>query len=375
MKLFIALFLTVLTCLHAQESDKRFVVVPITDLLKDPRKEAPLFFSATADVNAQVGLETVTSEQRIHFKIHQGKAETLTISLGGAGDVVAVTGEGLGDWAVRVAGDGSRFLDVRPLLPKDAPLTTLEIQVKTLLKIAQGNASLLLPGPASAAGFSLSVTATTDPGVDLRILKADGLVPVGEGKPRQFLGYGAASLEFAAFPIGYILPDLELLDSSLSGRLAADGNSISFLLRTTARATKEKATAKLVSGVALSAVVSGDGWHVVLRDKDGGYDLVAERAGDLPVELEFVAPVRRNGDWRVLEFTLPAGVVVPVRIEGLAESVSFDRSLAVVPERDGAAWRGFLPANGRAGLAWRSADVVADGALFFSSTESSDVRS
>jgi hypothetical protein len=377
MKLLLAYFLILLSCLHAQEPDKRFVVVPFSDLLKDPQKEAPLFFSTTADVSAQVGLETVTSEQRIHFKIHQGKPETLTLSLGGAGEVISVTGEGLADWAVRVGGDGSRFLDVRPVLPKDAPLATLAIQVKTQLKIVQGNAGLLLPGPASAAGFSLSITATTDPGVDLRILKADGLVPVGEGKPRKFLGYGAATLELAAFPMGYVFPVLELLDSSLTGRLAADGNSISFLLKATARAKKEKAMAKLVSGVALSGGVSGDGWHVVLRDKDGGYDLVAERAGDFPVALEFVAPVRRKGDWRVLDFNLPAGVVVPVTLTGLNKASAFDRTLSVVPELQADAWRGFvgfLPANGNAALAWREAGTVADGALFFSSTESSDVR-
>ena len=371
----LASFIIALTFpIFAQEPDKRFVVVPLADMLKEPPKEAPLFFSVTADVKAQVGLETLTSEQQIDFKIHQGKAETLTLALSGAGDVVSVTGQGLRDWAVRVGDDGARFLDVRPVLQKDVPLTSLQVQVKTRSKIAQGNASLLLPGPGTATGFSLAITTTTDPGVDLRVIKADGLVPVGDGNPRKFLGYGAAALEFAAIPAGYVLPDLELLDSILSGRLAADGNSVSFRLTTTARAKAEKAVAKLVNGVALSGGVSGDGWHVVLRDKDGGYDLVSERAGDLPVVVEFVAPVKRKGDWRVLDFNLPAGVVVPVRIEGLPDGVSFDRSLAVVPERDGAAWRGFLPANGQAGLAWRSADVVADGALFFSSTESSDVR-
>ncbi|MES2659003.1 MAG: hypothetical protein V4689_10320 [Verrucomicrobiota bacterium] len=358
----------------AQEPDKRFVVVPIGDLIKETPKEAPLFFSVTADVKAQVGLETVTSDQQIDFKIHQGKAETLTLALTGAGDVVSVTGQGLRDWSVRVAEDGSRFLDVRPVIQPDVPLTALQLQVKTHVKTNQGAASLLLPGPGTATGFSLSITATADAGVDLRILKADGLVPVDAGKSNKFLGYGVAALEIAAAKSGYILPDLELLGSSLAGRLSADGNSVSFRLTTTARAKADRSKAELVGGVALSSGVSGDGWHVVLRPEDGGYDLIAERGGDLPVTLEFVAPVKRQGDWRVLDFKLPAGVVVPVRIEGLPDGVSFDRSLAVVPEREGNAWRGFLPANGLAGLAWRSADVVADGALFFSSTEATDVR-
>jgi hypothetical protein len=358
----------------AEEPDKRFVVVPLSEVLRDKPKEAPLFFSVTADVNARIGLESITSEQQIDFKIHQGKAETLALALSGAGEVDAVTGEGLRDWSVRVGEGGARFLDVRPILQPGTDLTNFRVQVKTRLKIGRDAASLLLPGPGPATGFSLAVTAATDPGVELRVVKADGLMPVGDTKPRKFVGYGSAVLEIAAFPSSYVLPDLELLDSSLSGRLAADGNSVAFRLTTTARAKADGSKAVLLGGVALSSGVSGDGWHVVLRGNDGGYDLVAERAGDLPVELEFVAPVKRKGDWRVVDFKLPAGVVVPVRMDGLPAGVAFDPSLAVVPEREGESWRGFLPVNGLAALAWRPAGVVADGALFFSSTESTDVR-
>ncbi len=77
-------------------------------------KEAPVFFSAAAEVNAQVGLETVTSEQKITFRIHQGKVETLTLGLSGAGEVTEVTGAGLRDWSVRVA-------DERHALPRRPP--------------------------------------------------------------------------------------------------------------------------------------------------------------------------------------------------------------------------------------------------------------
>ncbi len=354
----------------AQESDDRVVLVPLG---KAP-KEAPLFYSATAEVNARFGLSSVTSEQQIDFKIHQGKPETLTLALSGEGEVLSVDGGGLRDWSVRVAEDGSRFLDVRPVLAEGTPLTEFGVLVKTRLKGSKHAATLLLPGPGPANGFSLSVVLNADPNVELRVLKAEGLAPVDVTQGFKFLGTVQAGLEVAASPGGTGSRGLELMNTSLTGRLAADGGSVAFRLTGTARAAAVGSATELFSGgAALSGNVSGDGWHVSLRG-ESGYDLVAERGGDLPVVIDFDVPVTRKGDWRTLDFKLPAGVVVPVRIEGLGKGVSFDRSLAVVPEQSGDASQGFLPANGTAQMAWRRADAMADGALFFSSTESSDIR-
>ncbi len=357
----------------AQETEERVVLVPLG---KAP-KEAPLFFSASAEVTANVGLESVTSRQQLDFKIHQGKPETLTLSLSGAGEVTSVSGAGLRDWAVRVAEDGSRFLDVRPVVEEGKVVTELQVVMETRLKVESAPASLLLPGPGPSTGFAISISLTTDPGVDLRIGKADGLVPVDSEKGRKFLGYGAAALEMTASPSGTGSRGLELIDTALTGKLAADGSSISFTMNALARSAADGSVVQLFgNGAALAGSVSGDGWHVVLKDKDqsNSYELVAERAGDFPVSLEFVVPVSRNGDWHLLNFLMPSGVVVPVGIDGLGKGVSFDRSQAVVPELQAQTWRGFLPADGNASMAWREAGTVADGALFFSSSESSDVR-
>jgi hypothetical protein len=110
---------------------------------------------------------------------------------------------------------------------------------------------------------------------------------------------------------------------------------------------------------------AGDAWV---------YDLVAGRAGEFELGIHFDVPVSRKGDWRQLSFTMPSGVVVPVKIDGLDDGVSFDPSLAVVPKLSENQWRGFLPANGNAAMAWRKMDQVADGTLFFSSTATTDVR-
>ncbi len=364
-----------LTCFAtAQDTEERIVVVP----LGKPVKEAPLFYSATADVLAKVSLIQISSEQKIDFRILQGKPETLSLGLTGAGEVMSVTGDGLRDWSVRVAADGIRFLDIRPVIEEGKSPLELHVMVKTKLDFAKGVGSLLLPAPGPATGFSMSLSVIPDPGVDLRVTKADGLAPVTAKTGKQFLSNGAALLEFGVSPSGSGSRGLEILNTTVTGRLAADGGSIVFKLTGLARAQGDGSATELLGGAAaLSSGVSGAGWHVVLRESDAqhrGYDLVAERAGEFLVEVEFVVPVTRKGDWRVLDFTLPAGTVVPVRIAGLGEGVTFDRALAVVPERDGADWRGFLPANGQASMRWKTAGAVADGALFFSSTETTDVR-
>ena len=354
----------------AQDPDDRVVLVPFT---KAP-KEAPLFFSATADVKIQVGMEEVTSQQGLDFKIHQGKPETLTLGLNGTGEVISVTGEGLRDWSVRVAEDGSRFLDVRPVA---ADIKQLQLQVKTRLKIESRPIIPLLPAPGAATGFAVSISLAADSSVELLVEKAEGLVPVDDSNNRKFLGYGVARIELGTLLAGTGARGIELSGTAVAGRLAADGNSIAIKLTATAKAAAKGSAVQLLGGgAALARGVSGDGWHVMLRKNDcmQSYDLIAERPGEFPVEVDFVVPVTRAGDWRKLEFYLPSGVVVPVKIEGLGKGVSFDRLLTVVPLPQGDAWRGFLPANGSAAMAWREAGAVADGALFFSSTESSDVR-
>ena len=257
---------------HAQEPDERVILVPFA---KAP-KEAPLFFSATAEVKIQVGLEDVTSEQEIDFKIHQGKAETLTLGLNGAGEVVSVTGEGLRDWSVRVAEDGSRFLDVRPVAG-DSQTTATPSAVKTRLKIESRPIIPLLPGPGAATGFSLAISLAAETGVELLVEKAEGLVPVDDSNSRKFVGYGPARLELGTLLAGTGARGIELSGTAVTGRLAADGNSIALKLTATAKAAAKGSAVQLLGGgAALAGGVSGDGWHVVLR-KDDSMELRSDR--------------------------------------------------------------------------------------------------
>jgi hypothetical protein len=127
----------------------------------------------------------------------------------------------------------------------------------------------------------------------------------------------------------------------------------------------------------LSGQTAGDGWHVELvavTDKHFAYELIADREGTIAVQFTFAAAVQEAADWRSLEFTMPAGAVVPLQLEGLGTGVTFKSELSVVPAVTPEGIRGFLPADGTASLAWRRSRESGDRALAFTSVEQTEVR-
>lgn len=367
----------VIAMASAQMPGEPLVLVPLGQVPRD----IPLFFSATAEVAARISLDEITTRQALAITIHQGEPKVVSLDLGGPGEVVRVEGDGLRDWSVRVAADGARFLDLRPLIRDGVPVPK-ELRV-TMTTRHQGwaqQAEVLLAGPGEATGFALTAEVAAAPGVDLRLAAAEGLVAVeGLAAGRKFVGTGKAALGFHAAAAGSDARGIEWLDAALAGRVAPDGSSVAFRLSAAARSAGEGSAVELFSGgAALAGGLVGDGWHVVLRKRpgDAAHELAAERAGDLRVEVDLVAPVTRRGDWQVVDFHLPAGVAVPLTLEGLDAGATFDRAQAVVPRPDaaGGVWRGFLPADGRVVLAWRAGDEVADGTLFFSGMETTEMR-
>lgn len=336
-------------------------------------KPVPVFFSAQAQCRVQVLFDRVETESVIDFQLHQGKADVFSMALTGVGDVSSVTGEGILDWAVRVNEQGVRFLDVRPKA-QDAQKTTWQATVKAtqLIDLSSKQVAVLLPGKGSAVGYTMQVT-LVDEGAKARVIQADGLSPVERSNGHQFVGSTQAALTLDLSDSDGVI---SLQQTQLTGTLSPDGNSISFVLSATAVARRAEATVELLGGAALSEATSGDGWHVRLRavGENYVYDLVAEREGEIPLQVRFDVPVTKEEHWRSIQASLPAGVVVPLWLEGLTESVKFDTARAVVPVVDQAKWRGFLPADGSISLAWRESRDVGDGALFFSSSEVCDVR-
>jgi hypothetical protein len=357
-----ALFIALAGIAFAQEPEERVVLIPWGKVPKADPKEAPLFFNATAEVKAAAGLKELTSVQQVSFKVQQGKPECLSLGLSGPGEVLEVAGAGLRDWSVRVGDQGARFLDIRPILTDEKMPEGFQVTVKTRAKVENGGAGLLLPAPGSATGYSLAVTVEPGEGADIKVLRADGMVPVASEdsplpkgrRPVKYVSGTVSMIELAITPEDADAVDLEIVNAALRGKPAQDGASVSFRLTGVARARKDKAAIALLGGgAALSGAVSGDGWHLALRRSGDKwvYDLVAEQAGDLPVDLTFEVPTRPRGDWKQVGFELPAGVIVPVALEGLGKSVEFDSALAVVPESRGAIGQRIAAPDDRGGPA------------------------
>ncbi len=347
---------------------------------------APVFFSASVDHTVRAGAGGIAGELRVKLHLVQGKPDTLSLGLSGDGDVTGVSGAGLRDWSVRQgAVAGRRFLDLR-LEPGAGRDLDLVVQTRQAPAAQPGATAVLLATPGDAVGFVARVTLLSEAAIDLRVTSAAGLTPLGE--PGRFVATGDARLEVTVSARGAGPREAELVNAQLSGRVNEAGGSVAFVLRGELRSAKAGARLRLLAGhAALGERTAGDGWHVELAAREEGgfaYELVADRAGTMAVALEFAAAVRGSGDWRELEFAMPAGAVVPLALEGLGADVSFKSDAVVVPVAmppevnagDGAGprWRGFLPANGAAALAWRQTRAAAEGTLAFTSTELAEVR-
>ncbi|HEY1107790.1 MAG TPA: hypothetical protein VGE76_04130, partial [Opitutaceae bacterium] len=337
---------------------------------------APVIFSASVEHTVWVRPAELAGEALVALRLVQGTPEVLTLGLEGDGEVVDVSGSKLRDWAVRKDGD-ERFLDLRLNLPVAAGAELL-FTVSTKQRVADVSPThpVLLITPGDAVGFVAKITLVPEGGVDVRATKAESLLP--GGKPLEFFNaVEAARLEIALVPRGAMAAEADLVDAQLTGRLDATGRSVEFRLKGSLRARKAGARLRMLSGgAAPSDVAAGPGWHVELVRQGEAlvFDLVAEREGTLPVDLGLLATVTETGEWRGLEFAMPAGAVVPVQLEGLGEGVSFKRDAAVVPVATGRGWRGFLPADGRVALAWKRGETTAEGALAFASEEHAEVR-
>ncbi len=359
----------------APAQEEKIVLVPV-----DREKPVPLFFSARTDTAIKAGIDKVEGTITAKLRVHQGRPEVLSLGLTGVGEITGVTGMGLKTWTVRREADGTRFLDLKPELPADPKAETpkeFDVAITSLHGDTKQPLDLLLPGPGAAVGFASIVSLAGDGTTAPRVLAVEGLQSLqGDAEIQRFSGSVAARLNVKVELKGAAPRAVELTNATLDGQVTADATSVSFVLKGEVRVVKAGEAMTLLEGVALSGATSGEGWFIRLKKSGESYvhELVGEREGSFPIVLSFEAPLGRQGDWRGVDFKLHGGAVVPVRLAGLDEGVSFKPDEAVVPERREGTWTGFLPATGRAGLAWKSGRKEGDGALFFSSSEIAETR-
>lgn len=345
----------------------------------------PLFFSATVDHAIQVGTSAITGEWRVRVRVVQGRPELFTLGLSGDGEIMEVTGSGLRDWSVRRTGD-NRLLDLRPLLPEGVTVPReFEFVVRTRQRepAIPGTTAALIATPGEAVGFAARLIVRHESAVDLRVSAATGMIPLEsatptELQPTEFHFTGSARLELRLARRGAAPREAEVLGASLSGQVDESSRSVAFRLRGQLRALQPGARVPLLAGAAaLVDRTSGDGWHIelVTSGENFAYELVAEREGLLAIDLGFAAALQENGDWRGVDFQMPAGAVVPLVLEGLGPDVEFSDTAAVVPAAAAnGSWQGFLPANGSVSLAWKRQTETGEETLSFTSFEQTDVR-
>ncbi|MSU49113.1 MAG: hypothetical protein EXS37_08530 [Opitutus sp.] len=387
-----ALFLGLVACVLAADkpaTDRAGVTTALTPesgrLVVDVRglpPPVPVFFSATVDQTVRLSQDEIVGTMRLKLHVVQGRPETLTLGLAGDGEILDVSGKDLRDWSVRQGEGGRRFLDLRAALStapdgKPTPLDfDLTVHTRLIKPTQRGTPAVLLITPGHAVGFASKIILQPDPTVDLRVTSATGLTPLDD--KLQFFSTGEARLDVKIIQRGAAPLEAELIGAQLAGKVDEAGGSVEFRLRGQLSAQKPGARMRLLAGrAALSDVAAGDGWHVelvALSEQNFGCDLVADRAGLLPFELTFAAEVRESGEWRSLDFTMPAGGVVPLRLEGLGDGVMFKPDSPVVPTATPQGGHGFLPADGVASLAWKRTREATAGALAFTSTELAEVR-
>ncbi len=350
------------------------IVIEAHGLRSTPVPPPPLFFSARGDATVTVNAERWDSVVTVGIEVLQGKAEVFELGLSAGGEVTAVEGEGIRDWALRQSAAG-RVLEIRPVDPAVKSLTITVRASQDKLEIP-GAFPVMTLAPGKSVGFHSYISVTADRSAEVRIASAEGLAPVksdGDAtREWKFQAWGASALALGIARDGAAPAVVELVGAKLEGTVDPKLRTGAFVLTGEARVREAKGGSLVVlSGqAAVSALPAGGDYQVRLVAQGDGepvYELQFEKEGTFPVRLEFQAGVVERNGWLALDFRVPAGAVVPVSLDGLAEDVRFDAGSAVFPTETDGKWLGFLPANGACALAWQDARESGDGKLFFAS--------
>ncbi len=354
----------------------------ITLTAKGTLPKPPLFFTADVHPIASITAKAITQQITLNLKVHQGRPELLTLEVKGEGEITLVTGGGLTDWAVRTSADGTqRFLDLKPTLTKGKPSPrelNLVILTKFEIKSLPTSAKLLTLNPGKAVGFS-SKLILVHPGIDARISSLSGLLPLE--KDWQFSAAGEHTLTLQLYPSGAAPEAVELRGARLIGSFDEKLKSARLTLTATAHVTDpDGGKIDFLNGQAAISNIQTDADYslqLVTKNNTTHYQMVFDRAGSFPVQLEIIAKINDKHPkwpgWNVVDFTAPQGAVVPLQFTGLGASVLFSETQPVLLRTLNNTWRGFLPASGHCLIAWKKGRKAGDGKLAFTSNGLSDI--
>ncbi len=331
----------------------------------------------------RVTRERVRHTFAVELEALRGHLREVALPLGGEGEVLQVTGEGLEDWSVRRGLEGGRSLVVR-LKPSGPPIARarLEVVAETEVPTLPATVSVLtLTGEPAALGSGY-VRVEGPLELEIAVTNAPGLIPIAANLlPETFPDAPGDAVALAglvqafrfqgeaySLPLRLTVGDPEaravvLTDFRLVGDLGA--SQAAFTLTAVARVRNPAGgVLDLLSGpVALEEPGPATGWE--LRHEGERFWAVFRQAGEYPVRLRFDARVESKDGWSGVNFRLAAGALAPLTLRGLSPDTQVRVAEAARPGRDGDAFTSFLPASGRVGLSWRAARSETEGKLFY----------
>ena len=387
----------------AQEADATESAVPVADeartIIINPSRTKPLAFLYAASSRAVVRVGMKEIQQLIHLKIRvvQGERsheETVSLGLGGMGDVIEVEGDTIASWAIRTTG-ASRFLDLQlrkvdnsktatdtPTHDKDRDGQATElvatIRIRSRHTTLPGTVELAHLMPGKALGLDSQLEIQYEKGIAGKIIVADGFAPlVSSNRVDRLQTATGGRLELRLDRDSTLPPAIEMLSTTLVGDLHATGKSINFELRGTANVTVAGTRLRVLSGnVAISQLPTSQDYSLELLQSESApvYELVFPKTGSFPIALNFVGAIKADAsNWQILNFRVAASAVVPLTLRGLDAEIEFAREPdAIVPLLVNQEWNGFLPGTGHVLLKWKNASTTSEGKSFFTTSATID---
>lgn len=337
----------------------------------------PVFFSARVTAKAMIGSEYIDQTVNVAIKVVQGDPEVLTFALNGSGQVVEVTGEGVASWAVRQSGK-ERFLDLELSEGVVDPKPT--VKLRSLRYRLPAAVTLTHLGPGVSVGFDSNISFSYAPDVTGTLTNVSGFVPLsGQIKGGRFQTSTGGQIQLSLTRDSASPEPIQLVDTTLNGVVSDDGESALFQLQTTALVSDPSVEMTLLGGnAALVRIPQNENYQVRLANtgKQTVYKVDFSKAGTFSIKLDFVAKVVKAADnQKSIDFTIAAGAVVPVKLEGLEAGLTFHRDQqSVVPLWQENAWVGYLPASGRVHVQWKPKRNAGEGKLFFTTLGKVEAR-
>ena len=339
-------------------------------------KPVPFFYSASSETTYNINSKGWSSNTTVEFKKVQGQAKIFSLGLAGNGNIKTVSGQGILDWAIRQSvKDGKTTKTLEITVGKIEGTLTANIISNDEWKSLPNEFDPLTINPGDAIGFASILNLNFDQSVDLNIKNAVGLVPIeilqNAKNQKRFQALGNNSLTLDLRKGGTAIPDVDVQGLSIEGQFDANQKSSIFSITGTAKVSEEKGgKVTLLSGhAALTKLTNDPNYSVKMYQSSGKsapfYELNFDKPGTFQFNIEFRAGLISQGDWKILDFKIPSGAIVPVRLKGLSNDVSFDPKKNVFPTKDQNDWVGFLPADGHCSMAWKESRNSEEGKLFF----------